>query len=242
MKWLVGLLLIGSLLGNAAGFWVVKKLYTDVNAVRLDPLQLSVYPEQPPKQAQAEPRVVLFGDSRILSWPLPSLDSVELLNRGIGQQTSAQIELRYSAHVQPLQPDLVVLQLCVNDLKTIPLLPQRQASIIEQCKNNLDAIIQQARTQGSEVLVTTIFPLGKVPLSRKLLWSDAVAASIREVNSYIQNLSAQEGVHVLDTFSLLQGEPDLIRPAYSRDLLHLNAQGYEVLNQALTEWLVAKGS
>ncbi|MFZ1568571.1 MAG: SGNH/GDSL hydrolase family protein [Thiolinea sp.] len=44
---------------------------------------------------------------------------------------------------------------------------------------------------------------------------------------------ACECVQVLDAFSILQGETDLIQDEYSRDLLHLNAQGYEALNAAL---------
>ena len=43
---------------------------------------------------------------------------------------------------------------------------------------------------------------------------------------------------VLDAFAVLQGENGKIKPEYSRDLLHLNSQGYEVLNQHLTAALV----
>ncbi|HPE61124.1 MAG: SGNH/GDSL hydrolase family protein [Thiothrix sp.] len=228
-------LLLLSLVANLGAAWMVLKLYTDNNVLRLDPLQLAVYPDSPPLQGR-EPRVVLFGDSRALSWPAPAVPGLDFVNRGIGQQTSAQIALRFERHVTPLEPDLLVLQLCVNDLKVIPLVPEAQADIIQGCKQQLQAIIGKARLQGTEVLLTTVFPLGEVPLERRLFWSDAVAAAIREVNDFIR-VQAGPGVHVLDTFALLQGEPDHIRPEYSRDLLHLNAAGYTVLNQALAAWL-----
>ena len=235
MKYLFLVLFLGSLAANVAGVWAVKHLYKAENAVRLDPLQLAVYPDASAKNP-ALPRVVWFGDSRALSWPKPEVKNLEFLNRGIGDQTSAQIRLRYASHVQPLKPDLLILQLGVNDLKTLPLFPEKQSVIVEQLKANLQWIVQQARADGSRVLITTIFPVGKVPLERRLVWSDAVAPAIRELNLFITSL-AGEGVQVFDAFSALQGEKDLIKPDYSRDLLHLNAQGYAALNTALVPFL-----
>lgn len=231
MKYLILILFLVSIAANGAGVWIVKHLYKAENAVRLDPLQLSVYPDAPPKNPALK-RVVLFGDSRALSWPAPSVQGVEFINRGIGDQTSAQIRLRYAAHVQPLKADLVILQLGVNDLKTLPLFPAKHDLILEQLKANLQWIVEQARTDGSQVIITTIFPLGEVPVERRLVWSDAVAPAIREINTFIVSL-ATEGVQVLDAFNLLQGEKDLIKPAYSRDLLHLSTPAYAALNKAL---------
>lgn len=231
MKYLLMVLCLGSLAANVAGVWLVKHLYQAENAVRLDPLQLSIYPDAPAKKPELQ-RIVFFGDSRALSWPAPELQGLEFVNRGIGDQTSQQIRLRYAAHVQPLKADLIILQVGVNDLKNIPLFPEKRAAIVEQLKRNLQWIIQQARADESRVLITTIFPLGNVPLERRLVWSDEVAPAIREVNTFIASL-AGEGVQVLDAFKVLQGETDLIQAEYSRDLLHLNTQGYEALNAAL---------
>lgn len=231
MKYLWGILLLGSLVANLASFWLVQHFYKAENAVRLDPLQLAIYPEAPAKKPDLK-RVVFFGDSRALSWPAPSLPNTEFLNRGIGDQTSEQIRLRYNAHVQPLKADLVILQLGVNDLKSLPIFPEKRSVIVGQLKRNLQWIVQQARVDGSRVLITTIFPVGKVPLERRLVWSDEIALAIREVNTFIASL-AGEGVQVFDAFKVLQGQSDLIQTEYSRDLLHLNAQGYAVLNTAL---------
>lgn len=231
MKYLILILFLVSIAANVVGIWAVKHLYKAENAVRLDPLQLSVYPDALPKNPALK-RVVLFGDSRALSWPAPSVQEVEFVNRGIGDQTSAQIRLRYVAHVQPLKADVVILQLGVNDLKTLPLFPAKHDLILAQLKANLQWIVEQARTDGSQVIITTIFPLGEVPVERRLVWSAAVAPAIREINTFIVSL-ATEGVQVLDAFNLLQGEKDLIKPAYSRDLLHLSVPAYATLNKAL---------
>jgi lysophospholipase L1-like esterase len=227
-------LLILSLLANVALAWLGYKLYVADNTLRLDPLQLAVYPStEPPK---TKTRVVFFGDSRALSWPTPETDQLEFVNRGIGQQTSAQIQLRFDQHVKPLQADWLVLQLGINDLKAIPLLPNQRDHIVKQYQHNLKTIIEQAQQSGSKVLITTIFPLGEVPVERQLFWSEEVANAVDEANSYIFSLKSQN-VYVLDTYHLLLGDkPQLIRPEYSRDLLHLNAEGYKRLNKALMEF------
>lgn len=40
-----------------------------------------------------------------------------------GAQTSAQVVWRFAEHIAPLQPDKIILQVGINDLKTIPLFP-----------------------------------------------------------------------------------------------------------------------
>lgn len=231
--WIILLLVL--LLVNIGLALVAKHLYVADNSLRLDPLQLAIYPTD--SNPKTKTRVVFFGDSRALSWPAPTLVPFEFINRGIGQQTSSQIQLRYPYHVGSLQADWLVVQMCVNDLKAIPLLPAQRNTIVAQCKTNLGLIIEAAKKAGTKVLLTTIFPLGKVPIERKLFWSDEVAQAIDEVNTYIKSLQG-EGVWVLDTYALLLSTtPQLIKSEYSRDLLHLNAEGYKQLNTALVDFL-----
>ena len=108
--------------------------------------------------------------------------------------------------------------------------------IVEQCKNNLHHIIQKARQQGSTVVISTIFPLGEIPLERRLIWSDEVAASINEVNEFIVAQQATD-VIIFPGYQLLSDQKDKVKPEYSRDLLHLNAAGYKRLNQQLSKLL-----
>lgn len=139
MKKLLILLLI-SVLGNVGLLWFAQRQYQDTNTMCLDPLQLSLYADPVPGKTAGQQRVVFFGDSRALSWSAPEMANVEFINRGIGNQTSKQIRLRFAQHVQPLQADVVILQLCVNDLKAIALFPQRRDAIVAQCQRNASAI------------------------------------------------------------------------------------------------------
>ncbi len=227
------ILLLISLAANLYSFTLANAYYQQLNLLRLDPLGYGAYPSDA-VESDATGRVIMwFGDSRAQHWPAPDdLPQYRLVNRGIGSQTSAQVAPRFDAHVRPLMPDVLVVQVCVNDLKTLPLFPDHTAVIIENCQRNLGSIIEQARSIGSMVILTTVFPVGEPPLQRRPIWSDAIAESVNTVNAHIRSLAADD-VIVLDAYALLANERGLLRPELGTDELHLNAAGYAVLNEQL---------
>src|SRR4030095_16718149 len=139
-----------------------------------------------------------------------------LVYRGIGQQTTAQVLGRFGQDIAPLKPGWIILQAGINDLKAIPLLPHRKASIIADCKKHLGQMVELSKATGARVVVTTIFPLGEVPLWRKPFWSDDVAPAIQEVNTYLATL-ASERVIVFDTAKVLADPRGIVTSQYRRD-------------------------
>lgn len=211
--------------------------YIDLNQTRLDPFEVSTYPPEanPPKNPQAlSKRVVFLGDSRVLSWPAPNLPNYEFINRGIGGQTSAQITGRFDQHIRPLQPDIVVLQLGINDLKTIGLFPEKKPEIMANCRENIREIVKKTQDLGAVVIITTIFPFGDIPITRKPLWSDDIFPAVQEINAYIDSLG-DEGIIIFDTFSLLADDRGMMPSADRIDELHYNQGAYQKINQELTE-------
>lgn len=210
--------------------------YRELNAVRLNPLGLDSYPAQ--GEALAGRTMVFFGDSRAQDWPAPALaERFQVVNRGIGAQTSSQVALRFDAHVRPLQPDILIVQACVNDLKTVPLFPEQADEIIAACLHNLDTIVTEAREMGSQVILTTVFPVGEPPVQRWLVWSDAIRQAVETVNVSIR-LMGGDDIIIFDTYALLVDEGGLLRRDLRRDELHLNAAGYALLNEELTALLL----
>ena len=212
-----------------------RQYYLELNETRLSPLGLNYYPTTPGQQRPANPRrqtVVFFGDSRAANWPSPDLERFEFVNRGVGSQTSAQVVQRFDYHVRPLQPQVVIVQVGINDLKTLPLFPERKALIVANCRKNILEIVERAVDLGATVILTTVFPVGQVPIERRLFWSEDVALAVEAVNGYIDSL-AGENVVIFDAYSILADDSGMIRPEYSKDLLHLNAAGYEALNGEL---------
>ena len=238
LPWLLAVLLVGSLAANWFLFRQGRWYYTQLNALRLDPVGLSHHSTAPEQQVAAPDQtiVVLFGDSRAAQWPAPALDDFVFVNRGIGAETSAQSLQRFDAHVTPLRPDVIVIQTGINDLKTIPLFPENTEAIVANCQANIQQIVDKSTALDTQVILTTVFPVGKVPLERRLFWSQDVVLALHQVNAYIRSLE-KPGVTVLDTFAVLADENGSLRPAYGQDTLHLNNVGYEALSQELAEAL-----
>ncbi len=232
------LLVLGSsIILNILLFSRAKQYYRELNQTRLDPLGLNDHPiDAQPVTNTKQTRVVFFGDSRAASWIAPNLNQYEFINLGIGSQTSVQTFQRFTYHVSSLKPKIIIIQVGVNDLKTIALFPERRNAIVANCQANIKRIVDESRNLGAVVIVTTIFPVGEVPLERKPFWSDDISRAIKEVNAYIATL-AEEKIIVFDTFPILGDIQGMILPKYSSDELHLNAQGYEILNQNLSQIL-----
>ncbi len=242
----IGSLLLFLSVSVALGYLLFNRgrgYYLQLNAVRLDPLGLSYYDISPEQRDSVNPdltTVLFFGDSRAANWPAPNTSQFEFVNRGIGAQTSKQTLLRFDHHVKPLQPQVIVVQVGINDMKTIPLFPEQGESIIADCKENIRQIALASNELGATVILSTIFPLGQVPIERRPFWSDDVAPAIEQVNDYIRSLEG-ERVLVFDAYAILVGDGGMINPEYSRDLLHLNSTGYEKLNAEFKHLLTTGG-
>lgn len=242
------LLLAASIAANMLLVGEATRDYRRISDTRLDPYGLK-HPDFPPDRSApasstspgagsaALPVVLFFGDSRAKQWPFPAVAGYRFVNRGIGDQTTEQVRGRFDAHVAPLSPRVVLVEAGINDLKAIPLLPYRREEIVADCKANLRQIVRRARDGGAVVIVSTIFPPGKVPLERRTVWSPEVEKAVEEVNAEIRGW-AGEGVFVLDGWKLLEDHGKL-RDGYGVDTLHLSARGYEVLNAELTKLLEA---
>jgi lysophospholipase L1-like esterase len=237
---LLSLSLLVSLAVNIIFFRSGQSYYRQLTGIRLDPLGLSHYPtdaSQQPSPLPNQRRVVFFGDSRAAVWTAPTgLDQFQFVNRGIANQTSAEVLHRFDEHVVPLDPDIVVVQVGINDLKAIPIFPEQKPAIVANCQANIVQIVAKCRDLGAAVILTTVFPLGKVPLERRLFWSGDVAEAIEEVNTFLSSMEG-ERVIVLSSADVLADERGVTHKEYSTDMLHLNAQGYQALNAALVKIL-----
>jgi lysophospholipase L1-like esterase len=241
---ILSVLLFISLVANLIIFRSAWLYYKEANAVRLNPLGLSFYPTaetQPVEKEPAQKVVVFFGDSRADQWPFPQGPEMDarfvFVNRGVHTQTASQVAGRFDAHIRPLQPDILILQMCINDLKTIPLFPDAREPIIDGCKANIAEIVAKSRALGTAVILTTVFPFGPLPPERRLLWTDDTFTAVEEVNTYIHSLSG-EGVLILDATPILADETGRVKEPYRFDLLHINTAGYDALNQELAKILV----
>ena len=203
----LGLLLVVSVALNGVLITAAKKYYYDLQLARFYPLGLPAFDWDQREGSADRPVVVFYGDSRAAEWDFPKTDSFDFVNRGIGGQTSNQIAMRFDEHIQPLQPDVIVVQMCINELKTVAIFPEKRKEILDACKRNTSIILEKADELDATVIVTTVFPVGDVPLKRRLFWSDDVALAVDEINAFLHEQSADH-VILFDTFKLLSSEDE----------------------------------
>ncbi len=233
----LSIIILVSLWLNFLFFNRSRKFYLQLNSLQLNPLAINYYPLIPnPEETgnSQQKNIVFFGDSRARAWNFPEgFDDFNFIDRGISGQTTGQVLGRLNRHLKPLSPDIIIVQVGVNDLYRIPLFPEDKETIISECKSNIKEIVSQSRQLGAVVVLTTIFPLAEVPFERKIFWSpDILVTGIKEVNDFIYSLE-NEDVIIFDTADILVNQEGKVREEYSRDFLHLNRAGYKALNEKL---------
>ena len=244
-RWILPLagLLILLVVSLGFNYFLVKRYrhaYREWSRVTLDPLGLNQFHTDPDQKGRAgEGKVVLFyGDSRAAAWPSPeAAGPFVFVNRGVNGQTAAQVNLRYPVDAAPLRPDVVVLQMGINDLRVIPAAGDGPTAVTAATEAHIRQTVAQAVADGATVVVTTIFPVQTPPWSERMFWSAEVMGAITAVNHTIRSLAA-DNVLVLDAYALLADEQNALRDEYAADYLHINAAGYRELNKLLLAYLL----
>ncbi|MGC1308977.1 MAG: GDSL-type esterase/lipase family protein [Phormidesmis sp.] len=165
---------------------------------------------------------------------MPELAGYEFVNRGIGSQTSIQVIERFEAHVVPLHPDVVLVQVGINDIKTIGLFPDRATEILDNARANITQLVDQAEQTGATVVLSSILPAGAITLARRPFWSDEIDTAVVEMNAYLKLLAEEnekDQVVWFDGYAVVADEQGHMKATYRKDELHLNEYGYEALNQ-----------
>jgi lysophospholipase L1-like esterase len=227
--------------GDVVLYRQATRTYVELQRVRLDPTGSAVFEAANRALAPAEPgrkRVIYFGDSRIAMWEdLPKPGRCQAINRGMGSETTAQLLMRLDRDVLALRPDVVVIEMGVNDLKNLGVFPDRQQQIIDRCTQNTDLLIERLAKANVRVLILTIFPVGDVPLIRRPLWSDKSLDAIAAFNRRLRSQKDPRVVVVDCDITLSEG--GRMKRVYALDTLHLTAQGYQALNQLIEPVLAA---
>ena len=178
--------------------------------------------------------VVFYGDSRAADWPPPALPQFTFINRGVGGQTSAEAVALVNHVLVGLRPQIVVVQIGINDLSVLTFNPGQRQPIVAACQNNIRQLVSRLEKLSEQVVLTTIFPVGDAGL---FFYDVAeVIDAVDEVNAAIHSLAGLN-ITVFDAFSILVADDGLVQPNFALDMLHLNRQGYAALNRELSDAL-----
>jgi lysophospholipase L1-like esterase len=183
--------------------------------------------------------LLLMGDSRIAAWEAPVASGWTVFNGGVGGMTTAQLAFHCRPMLERTRPTVVVLQIGINDLKILGLQPALREAVVDACLSNITTIVRECRANGAHVVVTTIWPPGKVSLKRRVVWSSAIPAAVAEANEQLEKqFAGQPGVTVTNLFATAnQGMSENEIHRLYQDTLHLTPTAYARLSIVLTQTL-----
>ncbi len=168
------------------------------------------------------PRVVFLGDSITENWLLgdPALFGPEVLNRGIGGQTTPQILLRFYQDVVMLRPRAVHIMAGVNDIMGNHG-PTSDAAII----HNIRAMIDIAKANRIRVVLA-----GITPAQTFVARPDVdLRPRIAEVNRQLALLADEERITFVDYSPVLANDDAGLAASLGNDGLHPNRAGYAAM-------------
>jgi lysophospholipase L1-like esterase len=174
------------------------------------------------------PTVVFLGDSITAAWDQgwagqqQTFTQNNWLDVGVVGLTSSQIAARFDSYVADLQPQAVHILAGTNDVY-----PGWQLS---DTSNNIETMVRKAKQDHIAVVIGTIPPWGPGALPEKADPSPQRFQRIDQLNQWIAQFAAQQGIEMVDYHSLLaaaNGENYV--PTYTVDGVHPSAAGYAVM-------------
>jgi lysophospholipase L1-like esterase len=232
--------IVASLVANVALIQVLQHYYAETKRLAAQPLHTQQYERQNDQlmEQTSNPLVVLFGDSRIAQWdPLPDLQGAEIVSRGIGGETTAQMIYRFQDDVIGLSPDTVIIQAGINDLVAASLTPALSDDLERRTVANLVSMTAQARDAGIRVILLDIFPPARPSLLRRFFWSDTLPELVERANAELATLHAPPDISVVLSQDTLQEDGEW-RESVIADTLHLRPNGYRLLNERICSLLL----
>ncbi len=174
-------------------------------------------------QANDPGRVVFMGDSITDGWKLAQyFPGKPYVNRGIGGQTTPQMLARFFEDVINLKPAAVAIFAGTNDIarNTGPATP-------EMVQENFQAMAELAKAHGIKVILCALTPIsdyGPRPMT-----PGRPPADILKLNAWLKSYSAKTGAVYADYYSATVDEKGMLKEGISRDGLHPNDKGYELM-------------
>jgi acyl-CoA thioesterase-1 len=158
--------------------------------------------------------VVFIGDSITASWAIPA----GAVNAGVGGQNSAQMLMRFDTDVMRHKPSRVVIEAGTNDVGGAG-----------ASTNSIRAMVDIATATGAGVTVVNVMSRN-VPLPTPL---PAVRADIQAFNESLRTMCIELRCRYVDAYTATVMPDGALNPALTTDGLHMNADGYKILNGIL---------
>jgi lysophospholipase L1-like esterase len=177
------------------------------------------------KAEPADPqRVVFLGDSITDGWRLNQyFPNKPYVNRGISGQTTAQMLVRLFEDVISLKPAVMVLYAGTNDIAR-----NNGPQTIEMIQGNFQAMVELAQLHGIRVVLCSVTPVSDY--GPRKMTEGRPPADILKLNDWLKGYAAKTKSVYADYFAAVVDDKGMLKEGLSRDGLHPNDKGYELMS------------
>ena len=174
---------------------------------------------QPPEPG----RVVFMGDSITDGWKLSQyFPGKPYVNRGISGQTTPQMLARMFEDVINLKPEAMIVLAGTNDIAR-----NTGAVTLSMIEENLQMITELAHAHGIKVILCSVTPVSDY--GPRKMTDGRPPADILKLNAWMKEYAAKTHEAHCDYFAALVDEKGFLKDGISRDGLHPNEKGYELM-------------
>lgn len=183
----------------------------------------------------AKGRVVFMGDSITDNWARMRpgfFHDNDFIGRGIGGQTTSQMLLRFRDDVVNTGASAVVILAGTNDIAG-----NRGPCTLEEIAGNIASMCEIAQANGVRVVLCSVLP------AHRYGWSKDKRPDIEipKLNVMLEAYAKEQGFTYLDYFSeMVDPDQDNLNGLplkWSKDGVHPNSDGYEVMESMVMEVL-----
>jgi lysophospholipase L1-like esterase len=175
---------------------------------------------------------VFMGDSITEGWLGTSPDfwtaHPTFINRGTGGHTTSQMLVRFRQDVINLQPKTVVIFAGTNDIAG-----NTGETSLETIANNIYTMADLAQKHNIKVIIASVLPAYDYP------WKPGLepAGKIIRLNGMLEAFAKANNHSYLDFHTQMADNRNGLQDAYTYDMVHCTAQGYQKMEEILTEFL-----
>lgn len=179
--------------------------------------------------------IVFLGDSITEGFDIESyFTATNVINRGIGGDTTNGVLERLQESVYDLSPSKVFLMIGTNDLDITN-------NTNKQIASNIESIILdiQENSPETEIYLESIYPTtkGNDDKSFYLITRKRPNTRINAINDELVALAAKHNVTYIDVNSALIDNKGDLTFDYTSDGLHLNSKGYNQVGEILAPYI-----
>lgn len=180
-------------------------------------------------QKEIEPTAVLMGDSITDGWINNHPEFFEennLVDRGIGGETTGQMLMRFREDVINLNPKVVAILAGINDIaeNTGPI-------EIEKVFGTIISMVELAQMNGIKVVMCKLVPANRFPWRERIVPTEKV----RVLNQMIEDYAMDHQIVLVDYFTPMSDKDRGLRSDLGSDGVHPNTKGYRIMEPLLLE-------